>query len=142
MASRLHYEKILEAEAKAAKKGEKPGPVIINKAMKIPKPAAKATNEESKQGKPREKAPKDVNERVNRIVKEVKELTKEADDFRPQQMADPNPKSTKPGPYDPKPSVKKDEPMENYELITGQQPVQKNSKKPKITKQNDSRFKD
>ncbi len=93
--------------------------MIINKGIKIPKPAAKAPNEETKEKTPREKAPKDLNARVNRIVKEAKDVTKDSDDFRPQQMADPNPPSTKPGPYDPKPSVKKDEPMENYELITG-----------------------
>jgi hypothetical protein len=74
-------------------------------------------------------------------MKDVKDFTKEADDFRPQQMADPNPMSSKPGAFDAKPSGKFDEPMGTYELITGQQPVKNNSKKPKITKQNDPRFK-
>ncbi len=91
--------------------------------MKIPKPAAKATHEESKEVKPNEKAPKNVFTKVNRILKEVKDVTRESDDFRPQQMADPNPVSSKPGAFDAKPSGKFDEPMGTYELITGQQQV-------------------
>lgn len=52
------------------------------------------------------------------------------------------PKSLKLVSFDPKPTEKVGETMENYELITGQRPVQNKSKKPKYTKQNDPRFKD